>query len=408
MQKTSRRILFPGLLMAALIAMAGSKSWAQTETILHSFTNGSDGGTPYYQLAIDGKGNLYGTAEGGGTDSGGVVFELSPNSDGTWTQTVLYNFTGFFGTGDGAFPTGGVTFDSKGNLYGVTSFGGTYEEGIVYQLTPGSNGTWTETVLYSFTGGADGGGSLFLAQGLTIDSAGNLYGTTTGGGTNGYGVAFELSPSNSGTWTDTVLHSFTGADDGSYPYARLIPDAAGNLYGAAIGGGAHDYGVLFELEKGANGSWTEKTIYAFTGAIGSSAPISALSFDQSGNIYFAGFFDLVEMTRNSNGVWTQKNVHEFTGGSADGANAYSGLLFDSAGNVYGTTNTGGEHLGTVYVAKPNSTGSWPDRILHSFTGGDDGKNPAYGALVMDAHGNLYGATSSGGASGFGVVYQIKP
>ncbi len=222
MPRMSCRILLSGLLAAAFLMIGGAKSWAQTETILHTFTNGTDGGNPYYQLAFDSKGNLYGAAQSGGTDGGGVVFELTPNSDGMWTQTILYNFTGFYGTGDGAFPTGGVTFDGKGNLYGVTSFGGTYSQGIVYELSPGSNGTWTETILYSFTGGVDGSG-LFLAQGLALDSSGNLYGTTINGGTNGYGVVFEISPGSNGTWTETVLHSFTGGDDGSYPYARLIP-----------------------------------------------------------------------------------------------------------------------------------------------------------------------------------------
>lgn len=393
------------LTAAAIVVTLAMGAWAQTETILHTFTNGSDGGSPYAGLAIDSKGNLYGTAQLGGSASAGAVFEISPSSNGTWTENVIYNFTGFQGTGDGAYPTGGVTFDSKGNLYGTTAFGGLYGQGSVYELSPGSNGTWTEKVLYSFTGGSEGGG-MFLAEGLVIDPSGNIYGAALGGGAYGFGVVFQLTPGSDGTWTETLLHTFTGQNDGEFPYGRLLMDAQGHLYGTAAGG-PHDYGVLYGLAPGSNGVWTEKNIYAFTGIGGLQWPISGLASDQAGNLYVAEYFALEKFTRNSNGTFTPTSVHQFTGGS-DGADAESGLIFDKAGRIYGTTYSGGAHFGTVYQATPNANGSWTERVLHKFTGGSDGQNPSFGALVMDASGNLYGATSGGGASGYGVVFQVKP
>ncbi len=266
----------------AIVVMLAAGLSAQTETILHSFTGGSDGGFPYAGLAKDSKGNLYGTAQSGGANSAGVVFELSPGSNGAWTYNVIYNFTGFFGTGDGAFPSGGVTFDGKGNLYGVTSFAGANSEGTIYELSPGTNGAWTERVLYSFTGTSDGGNGLYVAEGLTIDGAGNLYGESQSE-QNGSGVIFELTPGAGGIWTFSIVHTFTGASDGGFPYSRLALDPSGHLYGAASSGGAHDYGALFELVPGSNGVWTEKIVHAFTGGTGGSTPISGLTIAKTGS-----------------------------------------------------------------------------------------------------------------------------
>lgn len=396
------RVVLNALNICAMIAILAVGASAQTEQILYSF-GPVDGGSPYPDLAADGKGNLYGTTGSGGDFSSGTVYELSPGTNGTWSYQVIYTFTGFRNTSDGAEPIGRVTFDSNGNLYGTTAEGGTNQQGTVYELTPASNGTWTEKILHSFAG-PDGNG-LFLSQGVIVDPSGNLYGTAGSGGAYGQGVVFQLVPDTNGTWTENILHSFTGGNDGGLPFARLIRDSAGRLFGTAFAG-PHDYGVLFELIQGTNSSWSERVIYAFTGGAGGSAPQGKLAFGPTGKLYAAIGFALVEFAP-INGVWTFKNIHEFTGGT-DGAGAVSGLVFDKAGNLYGTTSTGGLHKGTVYELSPNTDGSWSEKILHKFAGGNDGIGPEFGTLVLGAAGNLYGATGAGGASLAGVVYRIKP
>ena len=395
------RVVLNALNICAMIAILAVGLSAQTEQIIYSFGPGD--GTPYPDLATDGKGNLFGTSEGG-SSSQGIVYELTPGSNGMLSEHVIYSFTGFNNTGDGAVPVGRVTFDNNGNLYGTTYAGGAYQQGSVYELTPGSNGTWTEKVLHSFAGNPDGNG-LSLSEGVIVDPSGNVYGTTGGGGAYGQGIVFQLVPGANGTWTENILHSFTGGNDGGFPIGRLIRDSAGHLFGSAFGG-PHDYGLLFELSQGTNGVWSERIIYAFTGGAGGTAPEAKLTFGPAGNLYAAIGFAVVEFAP-VNGVWTFKNIHEFIGGT-DGAGAQSGLVFDKAGNLYGTTAEGGLHRGTVYELSPNSDGTWSEKILHKFTGGNDGMGPAFGTLVLDAAGNLYGATGQGGASLAGVVFKIKP
>ena len=219
----------------------GDGTW--TEKVLHSFGNGTDGEGPLGGLILDASGNLYGTTYGGGTyNPGGTVFELSPNGDGSWTETVLHSF-GLFP--DGAEPWGGLTFDKAGNLYGTTSTGGAYPNGgTVFELTPNGDGTWTETVLHSFGNVPDGLEPLYGS--LIFDAVGNLYGTTTQGGIDGYGTVFELSPDGSGGWTETVLYNFGAPPDATYP-ASVILDAAGDLYGTSLYGGDNSKGTVFEL-----------------------------------------------------------------------------------------------------------------------------------------------------------------
>jgi uncharacterized repeat protein (TIGR03803 family) len=393
------------LVMVMILAMSTIGAWAQTERILHSFTGGSDGGSPQGGLILDGKGNLYGTAPQGGSGSTGIVFELTPNSNGTWTEEVLYNFTGFSGTNDGAAPFGGLVFDGKGNLYGSTQGGGSAFEGTVFELSPGGNNTWTEQVLHSFTGGADGGQP---SGSLTVDSAGNLYGASNSGGVGGFGVVFEIVAGSDGTWSEKVLHTFTGGDDGAYPYAgQLVLDKAGVLYGTTTFGGLHDYGVVYKLTPNSDGSWREKVLYAFTNVDGVASPLGAMALDKDGNIYGAAF-DVFELTPNSNWIFTEKPLHFFAGG-ADGASPDSGVIFDSAGNLYGTTNTGGAHRGAVYELSPGGNGQWTEKILHRFSAtGGDGVFPYTANLVIDGKGHLYGTTAGGGDSKFGVVYEITP
>src|ERR1019366_6634594 len=207
-----------------------TSTWAAAqEQVLHSFGNGTDGNDPLGGLIFDASGNLYGTTLGGGTYGGGTVFELTPAGGGSWTETVLHNFDSN-GT-DGFTPYAGLIFDSAGNLYGTTRWGGTYGGGTVFELTTAAGGGWTEQVLHSFDHNYTDG--YYPQAGLIFDAAGNLYGTTSQGGTYVYwGTVFELTPAAGGDWTETVLHNFNqNGTDGYYPEAGLIFDAAGNLYG---------------------------------------------------------------------------------------------------------------------------------------------------------------------------------
>jgi uncharacterized repeat protein (TIGR03803 family) len=232
-------------------------------TVLHNFTNGADGGNPN-SVIRDSKGNLYGTASGGGTTGNGVVFRLSPSG----TETVLYSFTG---GADGGVPFGGLVRDSAGSLYGTTLLGGEGGAGTVFKIDASGN----ETVLYGFTAGSDGG---FPLGGLFRDSAGNLYGTTNVGGASGAGVVFKIDTSGN----ETVLYSFTGGADGGYPlWVVLAGDAAGNLYGTTSGGGAAGNGVVFKLDRSGN----ETVLHSFTGGADGGSPYAGVVLGPNGKLY---------------------------------------------------------------------------------------------------------------------------
>ncbi len=397
-----------GFMMVTITMILTMFGWAQsTEKILYTFTNSGDGGYPQSGLIVDSKGNLYGTTAGGGTGTYchcGTVFELNPGSTGIWTESVLYSFSS--SASDGSNPFSTLVFDSKGNLFGTTQSGGTSFQGTVYEISPGTNGKWSESVLYSFTGGADGG--IPFTSRLTVDSAGNLYGVANAGGAYGFGVVFELIAGANGTWMEKVLHSFTGGDDGAYPYAdSLVLDGSGGLYGIVRNGGPHDYGIVFGLTPQSNGTWSEKVIYAFTGTDGQAGPSGGLLLDGLGNMYGVAeeVFELIPMP---NGTRTKKTLHTFTG-TPDGAFPQATLITDIAGNLYGTTDSGGAHSGTVFELVPGSGGVWNARVLHRFSaGGGDGIFPNWSSLAMDAAGNLYGTTQTGGASNVGVVYEVTP
>ncbi len=388
---------------AILLTLTASGRAQSIEKILHTFT-GSDGAGPMLGMTMDSQGNLYGTtAFGGAFGCCGTAYELSPGSNGTWTEKVIYDFS-VGGFSLGGIPWGGLVLDSKGNLYGTTLSGGSSFQGTVFQLAPGANGTWTYTVIYNFTGGADGGNP--FASTLIVDASDNLYGTVENGGAYGYGVVFEMVAASNGTWTQKVLHSFKGGNDGIYPFANtLVMDPSGKLYGATVSGGAHDFGVVYQLTPESNGTWAEKIIYSFTATNGLNGPYGGLALDSAGNLYSACTFCIFELTPGSNGTWTQKVLHTFTG-SPDGA--YPGAVtLDKAGNLYGMTCTGGVHRGTVFRLSPTSNGTWRETILHRFQpDGVDGVFPNPGALVVDASGNVYGTTPSGGTSAQGVVFAI--
>jgi uncharacterized repeat protein (TIGR03803 family) len=393
--------------------------------VLHSF-NGTDGSGPWGGVVVGQKGNLFGTAVGGGAGGCcGTVFELVPQQDGEWTESMLHAFENE-NSHDGAVPYGIVIFDAAGNLYGTTAKGGAHNWGTAFELTPGSGG-WTESVVHDFcaqSGCRDGGAP---NAGLTIDAAGNLYGTATSGGVNGGGVVFELIP-GSGGWDETVLHSFHASSDGhpapggSNPYAGMILDGSGNLYGTTYNGGVHGVGAVYELQR-ISGGWKEIVLHGFNnnGKDGFLPGWGALNMDASGNLYgttgFGGTnicYDyscgtVFKLTKGANGRWTETILYDFKGGSS-GYSPNAGVVMDKVGNLYGTTDYGGDPncgCGVIYKLSPRGNGSWKYTVLHVFGIGDDGGVPE-GNLVLDKKGNLYGSAVLGGSGGNGVVFELTP
>jgi uncharacterized repeat protein (TIGR03803 family) len=397
-----------------LIVVFAAVAWAGTETVLWNFSNSNgDGSLPWSNFLIsDSKGNLYGVTGQGGTNSTGMVFELSPNGSGGYTETILYDFKAS-GSGDGATPYGRLRFGKSGILFGTTQGGGANRNGTVYELSPKSGGGWTETVLYSFSAsGADGASP---AAGITIGKNGTLYGTTSFGGANSTGTVFQLTKSAKG-WTEKVLHSFGATGDGSYPYAGVMLDAQGNLYGTTSIGGAVGYGSVYKL---ANKTWTESLLYSFTGKNGDGSGMYYVNLisDKAGNLYGATAFG---GTNGTGTVWelvysktkktySEKVLYSFgVAGGSDGNYPYGGVVMDKTGTLYGTTEIGGSNPngGTVYALK-RSGKTWTESILHNFTAGSDGQDPSAN-LLRDAQGNLFGMAQFGGTSNDGMVYEVTP
>jgi uncharacterized repeat protein (TIGR03803 family) len=398
---SARRALIPAIL-SALLFSAVRPAHAQTETVLHSFSdNGRDGHTPVGGLIFDSVGNLYGTSWYGGTYNDGSVFELTHRTHGGWGEKILHSFNG--NSADGFGPFANLVIDAAGNLYGTTCFGGTEGGGTVFELTPQESGDWTETVLHNFGSGKDG---ICPKSGLIFDPAGNLYGTTYQGGAKGAGTVFELTQGTSGAWTEKILHSFDDTGDGgNYPQNGLILDSSGNLYGASNQ-------TVFELTPRATGGWTEKLLYVFNSDGIDGFDPEFVIFGADGNLYGTtytggteGDGTVFELLPKATGRWTEKVLHSFNG--EDGVFCYAGLVFDAAGNLYGAVVEGGTYNhGTVFKLTPQEGGNWIETTLHSFDD-KDGSYP-WNALVLDSAGNLYGTAESGGAFGYGVVFEIKP
>jgi uncharacterized repeat protein (TIGR03803 family) len=399
--------------MFALLLTLTSISASAQETILYNFTSGSDGATPLSALIWDASGNLYGTTENEGGSVAGTVYELSPQAGGGWVVTVLHDFGG--PPTDGANPWAALIFDAAGNLYGTTRSGGAHGAGTAFELSPQAGGTWTETQLHQFGAtGTDGQGPI---GGLIMDSGGNLYGTTQLGGAYGKGTAFELLPQAGGGYRERVLHSFGNGTDGQQPLASLIFDATGNLYGTTAYGGTNGGGTVFELSPQAGGGWRETRLVTFsTSGTNPNNPESSLVFDGAGNLYgttyYGGLFSggtAFELSPKAGGGWTSRVIHNF-GNTLDGQNPFAGLTLDSSGNLYGTTQRGfsstGSSQGEVFELSPKTGGGFTETVLHRFSnGGNDGEVP-YGGVVVDAAGNLYGTTSAGGTLLHGTVYEI--
>jgi len=376
--------------------------FGQTDATLYSFTGLTDGGNPLASLVMDTAGNLYGTTFVGGAFGDGEVFKLSPDGNGGWMQTVIYSFSG----ADGANPYySDVIFDQAGNLYGTTVSGGAHNGGVVFELSPTNNG-WTETVLYSFAGEPDGQNPY---SGLIFDAKGNLYGTTYGGGSsNQLGTVYQLKRAGTG-WKENVLYKFDGTT-GTAPVGGLVMDARGNLYGTTQGGGAHRVGVVFTLRH-SNGVWTEQILHSFSGGADGGYPYAErLILDKAGNLYGTtqgggiNNYGVVFRLSLTNSGWREKVLHSFDGTVE--SNPYSGLVMDAEGNLYGTCANGNgvTTVGSVYKLTRNGD-SYSESDLHLFTRGD-GEFPESG-LLRDSAGNLYGTTLQGGTANMGVVFEVS-
>lgn len=408
------------LAIILIIIAATSATYAQGKyKTLYKFTGGTDGSQPL-GVIFDQAGNLYGTTFYGGASQMGTVFEISPKAGEGWKEKALYDFTG----SDGAYPLAGVVSDQAGNLYGTTNQGGDggAGPGNAFMLAPHSRGGWTESVLFAFCLDNPCSYGDIIAAGLIFDGAGNLYGTTQLGGDlncfNGYGcgVVFELTPNPDGSWSENVLYTFTGGADGGFPVAGLLFDAAGNLYGTAPGGGANGNGVVFKLTPNSEGPWTESVLYSFcslANCADGSGPSAGLIFDAKGNLHGTtpsggdyGEGVVFALTADPNGNWREKLLHQFTGGK-DGGGPSGNLIFDQTGNLYGATSGGGAgSYGVVFKLAPNQRGGWSETVLYAF-GDNPGAYPT-GSLIFDATGNLYGTTSGDRVSTFGTVFEITP
>jgi uncharacterized repeat protein (TIGR03803 family) len=405
--KTSHTLAL-GLLATSAITTAPALEARASEQVIYNFEGGVDGEYTDTDLVRDAAGNLYGTSVQGGTHGGGTVWQLHPNGDGTWTHSVLYSFTG---GADGGEPYKGVTLDAAGNLYGtaVTGGGGVCEGGcgVAYELT-NNGGSWTQTVIHQFQGADDGQGP---GARLTLDDNGNIYGMAPTGGENGMGTIYEMKPVKHGAYKFKVLHAFTGADGiGGSAGALVLHDGA--LYGAATAGGANGEGSIYQLTQNKMGRWKFKLLYSFLGEPDAGFPYGGLIFDAIGNIYgttyYAGANDagcVYELSPHK-GAWKEKVLYSFTGG-VDGAGSIANLNFDSAGNLYGTTSEGGaDGDGVIFKLTPSGK-HWMASVAHSFSGPPDGAY-AYNGMVDGDAGTYFGATVHGGSDDEGAIYQFTP
>jgi uncharacterized repeat protein (TIGR03803 family) len=429
--------------VGAMLLCLLTTGWAAgSEKVLYTFQGGSDGFIPEAGLIFDSAGNAYGTTlvgGGGPCEYGcGTVFKLTPTQSGQWTETIIHHFDPSLG--DAGNVISRLTFDQQGNLYGTAN-------SYLFKLTPSQNGgEWTETIIHQFhscvTDGCEALGSLLF------DSASNLYGTTAGGGgTTGCGTVFKLSPQQDGTWKESILHVFHqgtshcagGSTDGQFPIAGLIMDGSGRLYGTTSKGGPDDQGIVFRLKQTLSGTWKEKILFTFSGLqnpTGGANPYAGVVRDKAGNLYgtTTGGGDtslqagaVFELSPTPTGPWKETVIHNFpTPRYVDGELPYTGVLIDSAGNLYGASDLGGgqqeplcgdyDGCGTIFKLTPAQGGGWTETILYAFQNGSDGGQLLDDFLFMDASGHLYGTTAGGGAypcnnglnEGCGVVFQIEP
>jgi hypothetical protein len=432
MRRSGQNILATVAMLAATMFAMPLRLIGQTESALYSFPGGTEGGVPQSGLTFH-DGSLFGvTANGGPFNDSGILFQLSPDGNVGWTESVIHSFEG---KDDGSIPLGPLVFDAAGNFYGVAAAGC----GSVFEFSPLRNGKWKMKELYNFTCDADGGNPV---GGLALDASGNIYGATASGGNlsacnpthfpSGCGVVFKLAPAADGEWTETVIHAFTGKKDGWMPLGGPVLDSAGNLYGAAGRGGNADgsgYGVIFKLSHLRNGKWSKQVLHAFIGTDGF-LPNGNLAIDANGNLY--GTTWQGGRMRDCNGLgcgtafevspagtgWTTTVLHQFTGGAKGGS--LNGPLTLAGGKLLGTAQVGGDlslcngtggsqgnGCGVVYELTPRPNGVWLETVLHAFTGSNDGDGPC-GTLTLDGTGNVYGETRIGGTDGLGAIFEVTP
>jgi uncharacterized repeat protein (TIGR03803 family) len=405
------------LLAAITLALGGLTpvgSWAGTFQTIATF-HVKNGSTPVAGLVFDKDGNLYGATEVGGQNGFGVVFKLTPPAKGkaAWTPTTLFTFDA--NTAYGVNPVANLVIDKTGNIYGTTLHSGSGNNGTVFELTPPAKGktAWTPSTLYNFSGTS---GASYA--GVVFDKSGSLFGALSQGGPSDLGLVYELSPAAKGKkgWTPSTLLTFNGTNGGS-PYDDLVLDAAGNLYGTTNSGGASSNGTVFKLTSPAKGStvWTPSTLASFNASNGAN-PVSSVVFDKAGNLYGTTLnggtygqgtvFELMAPAKEK-APWTLTTLLNFYG--ANGGSPYGSLVFDKAGNLYGTTSQGGSGGdGTVFELTPpaKAKGAWTPVTLVNFNG-VNGSSPNSG-LVLSKDGSLFGTTSQGGPTGDGTVFMIGP
>lgn len=399
------------LALSAALIFANSSQATDNEKTLHQFQGAQNGGNGYHPkggLIADASGNLYGVASSGGVLNEGIIFELSPNGSGGWTYNVIYN------CGDSGYcgqPIGFLTMDSHGNIFG--SDGG-FEQ--IYELSPDGSGGWNASLIYRFNSDYDGNDP----GPVIVDSQGNLYGANSNGG-NGFGFIFEASPTAGGGWTVTHLHDFVGAD-GSSPGSALTMDSSGNLYGTTYSGGTGTEctggcGVAFELTNN-NSVWTETVLHNFENKEGS-FPEASLLMDSQGNLYGTASaggpfnYGTVFKLTLKDGTWVLSGIHSFTCENGDGTTPVTALIQDSQGNLYGNTGSGGGNdcvdnqpngYGAVYELSEQG-GHWRETILHDFTGGKDGAGGQ--PLLLGSGNNIYSEAEANG-EGDGIVFELSP
>ena len=393
-------------LFCILAAITSQPAQAQTFTVLHNFTGGSDGAFPLTGLTLDASGNLYGTTAGGGrgacrfnyVQGCGTVFKMRHQNEG-WALTSLFSFNG----SDGFLPETRVAFGPSGALYGTTIDGSQQgiHQGTLYRLTPPAHicGSlscpWTLTTLHRFGSGNDGWEPL---GDLTFDEAGSVYGTTLSGGGGQGGTVYKFSAG-----VETILYNFPALNHGNDPGGGVVFDSAGNLWGTTQSGGSNSScGVVYMLHPTQSG-WAETVVYNFgqtqTDGCG---PNGEVIFDAAGHYLgttiSGGLTDAGTLYGPSPYGWSFTSIGNIEGGPS------TGLTMDSAGNVYGTTYSDGPYEGgSVFEQTPEGTFI----SLHDFTGAGDGGAPRSN-VIIDSNGNLYGTTAGGGAYGYGVVWEITP
>jgi uncharacterized repeat protein (TIGR03803 family) len=397
------RVLHIALTLAALFAlcaMAAPVAQAQTYHVIYNFTDTRDGAYPSAGVTLDRAGSLYGTTTEGGNDQYGTVYKLKL-SGSQWTLSPLYSFSD---GDDGSDPTARVIFGPNGTLYGTTS------SGTVYNLRPPTTFCRTVICFWTLTSlvhdlHTPGYGDLLF------DSAGNIYGTTVYGGSNHYGEVFELTPS-AGGYTENTVFSFDQTT-GVYPKNGVVFDQDGRLYGTTYEYGPGDgVGTVFQLTKSGS-DWNFSLIYSFVERLDGAYPYAGVIFDSSYNLYGATSYDgpdghgtIFEMGPENE--WNYNLLCSFTRGSGG---PRASLTMDANGNLYGTNyyNAGtGFNMGSIFKMSPNGDGTYTYTDLHDFAGGpNDGEYPISNVSI-DANGNLFGTASEGGQYGYGIVWEITP